>query len=153
MFCFVIQVQLPLLYTVWSNADSEIGPEVRCDLSRLFAWKRLQSTFTIANKLRWITQYRRRRTRTHLKISFTWHSRSPVLKYSMDELMLLRIRWNNHTTVCQVLEEKVTSKLLTTQQLHCRLGVFHNDSCCFWNTNDDNTVILITASKRMKGSK
>ena len=32
-------VQLPLLYTAWSNAYSEIGPEVRCDHSRLLAWK------------------------------------------------------------------------------------------------------------------
>ena len=32
-------VQLPLLYTAWSNAYSEIGPEVRCDLSRLLARK------------------------------------------------------------------------------------------------------------------
>ena len=33
------QVQLPLLYTARSNAYSEIGPEVRCDLSRLLARK------------------------------------------------------------------------------------------------------------------
>ena len=32
-------VQLPLLYTAWSNAYSEIGPEVRCDLLRLLAQK------------------------------------------------------------------------------------------------------------------
>ena len=32
-------VQLPLLYTAQSNAYSEIGPEVRCDLSRLLARK------------------------------------------------------------------------------------------------------------------
>ena len=30
---------LPLLYTVWSNAYSEIGPEVRCNLSRLLSRK------------------------------------------------------------------------------------------------------------------
>ena len=118
--------------------------------SRNFLRERLQSAFTLTNQLRWITQYRRRRTRTHLKISFTWHSRSPVFKCCMDEVMLLRIWWNNHTTAFQVLEEKVTSKLLTTQQLRCRLGVSHNDLYCIWNTNDDNTVILITASKRIK---
>ena len=33
------KVQLPLLYTARSNAYSEIGPEVRCDLSRLLARK------------------------------------------------------------------------------------------------------------------
>ena len=32
-------VQLPLLYTAWSNAYSEIGSEVRCDLLRLLAQK------------------------------------------------------------------------------------------------------------------
>ena len=32
-------VQLPLLYTAWSNAYSEIGLEVRCDLLWLLAWK------------------------------------------------------------------------------------------------------------------
>ena len=31
--------QLPLLYTALSNAYSEIGPEVRCDLSRLLSRK------------------------------------------------------------------------------------------------------------------
>ena len=36
LYCFAI---LSLLYTVWSNAYSEIGPEVRCDLSRLLVWK------------------------------------------------------------------------------------------------------------------
>ena len=33
------KVQLPLLYTARSNAYSEIGPEVRCDLSRLLTRK------------------------------------------------------------------------------------------------------------------
>ena len=33
------KVQLPLLYTAWSSVYSEIGPEVRCDLSRLLARK------------------------------------------------------------------------------------------------------------------
>ena len=35
----VFVVQLPLLYTVWSNAYWEIGSEVCCDLSRLLARK------------------------------------------------------------------------------------------------------------------
>ena len=30
---------IPLLYTAWSNAYSEIGPDVRCDLSRLLVRK------------------------------------------------------------------------------------------------------------------
>ena len=33
------RLQLPLLYTAWSNAYSEIGPKVRCDVSRLLARK------------------------------------------------------------------------------------------------------------------
>ena len=33
------KVQLPLLYTVWSNTYSEIGLEVRCNLSQLLAQK------------------------------------------------------------------------------------------------------------------
>ena len=32
-------VQFPLLYTGWNNAYLEIGPEVRCDLSRRLARK------------------------------------------------------------------------------------------------------------------
>ena len=47
-------VQLPLLYTAWSKAYSEIGPEVCCNLLR----ERLQSAFTLANQLHWITQYK-----------------------------------------------------------------------------------------------
>ena len=31
--------QLPLLYIAWSNAYSEIGPEVRCNLSQLLSRK------------------------------------------------------------------------------------------------------------------
>ena len=50
-------VQLSLLYTAWSNAYSEIGPEVTLwSLVTSQLRKRLQRAFTRANQLHWTTQ-------------------------------------------------------------------------------------------------
>ena len=68
-------VQLPLLYTAWSNAYSEIGPEVRCDLSRLLArkiTKRIHSSKP-ASPNRPIVQHRFPQVRKmRNKIQYTW---------------------------------------------------------------------------------
>ena len=52
------EFQLPLLYTVWSNAYSEIGPEVHCDLSWLLCWKITKRIHSLLNRpTAWATSY------------------------------------------------------------------------------------------------
>ena len=50
-------VLLPLIYTVWPNAYSEVSLEVAAATFRDFLCKRLWRAFTLANQLGWTAQY------------------------------------------------------------------------------------------------
>ena len=50
-------VLLPLIYTVWPNAYSEVSLEVAAATFRDFLRKRLWRAFTLANQLGWTAQY------------------------------------------------------------------------------------------------
>ena len=49
-------VQLPLLYTEWTKAYSEIGPEVAAATFHDFLRERSRRAFTLANQLCWTAQ-------------------------------------------------------------------------------------------------